>query len=76
MDATDISARVAAQVTRLMVARQWSQAELARQLDTHPSNVGRLLTGHYAPSAKTLAALATAFEVDVCEIVCEPKERK
>jgi transcriptional regulator with XRE-family HTH domain len=70
MTEQDIAAILAANALRLMEARGWTKAEFARQLKTHQSNVGRLLAGRYAPSAKTIAAVATAFGVDVCEIVC------
>ncbi len=76
MDSADISRLLAENTARLMAARGWTKAELARKLQTHQSNVGRMLAGHYAPSAKTLAEVATVFGVDVCELLCEPKKRK
>jgi transcriptional regulator with XRE-family HTH domain len=76
MTEADIAAVLALNAQRLLDERGWTKAELSRRLKTHQSNVGRLLTGHYAPSAKTIAAVATVFEVEVCDILCPPKPVK
>jgi transcriptional regulator with XRE-family HTH domain len=76
MTEKDIAAIVATNALRLLALKGWTKAEFARQLGTHQSNVGRLLAGHYPPSAKTLAAVATAFGVDLCELLCPPKPKR
>jgi len=72
----DVAAKLAENAERLRVKAGWSKAELARRMKTNQSNVGRMLEGYYSPSAKTLAAVATAFGVELCELLCEPKRKK
>jgi len=78
MEAQDIADILAANTKRLMDDRGWSQAELARRMKTHQSNVLRLLEAYYAPSAKQIARVATAFGVELCELLCptKPKRKK
>lgn len=70
----DIALKLAKNTDRLRVKNGWTKAELARRLSTNQSNVGRLLVGYYAPSAKTIAAVATVFGVELGELLGDKKK--
>lgn len=76
MTPEEIASRFGDSVERLRLAAGISKAELARRVQTHPSNVGRIIQGAHSPTAKTLSDYANALGVDVCELLCTPKRKK
>ncbi len=63
-------------VLRLIEEQGISQRELAERIGRNESNVSMLLAKSTPPSGKTIAQYATAFGVDACELLCEPKRKK
>ena len=57
-----LAGRLAADVTRLRLARQLSQAELARLCGTTQSAIARLERGSRPPRLDTLARIAEALD--------------
>ena len=53
----------------LRLQRGWSQAELARQVGTSQSYIGRLETGGIDPQLSTVRKIALALGVPVAELV-------
>jgi transcriptional regulator with XRE-family HTH domain len=76
MEAQDVAELLSQGVRRLMAAQTppWSQVELGRRLGWPQGNVSRLIAAKRPPSATTFAQLATAFGVDVCELLCDAKD--
>lgn len=54
---------LAANLKSLMEERGWSNIELAKALDTFPSNIGRWVNGESWPESKYLDAILKTFSV-------------
>ncbi len=63
-------------VESLLKKKGWSKSELARQLEVTLPVVSRMLGGKRAPNAGTMADVATALGVDVCDLLCKTKKKK
>ena len=59
---------VAATLKQLLAQRGWNQSELARRAGIGADSISRYLNGQYSPSARHLAKIAAAFEVNPAEI--------
>lgn len=75
MTAEEFAVVFANNVRALLAARGWSQAALAAKLDVSQPAVARMLSGNRPPNGATLAAVATVFEVDPCELICRAKTK-
>ncbi len=58
-----------ASLAALRLQHGWSQAELARQVGTSQSYIGRLETGLVDPQLSTIRKIALALDVAVAELV-------
>jgi len=69
---------VGAEITRLRVARGWSQQRLAHDLGYTERYVGQLERGTKSPTLRTLADLAKAFSIELSAIIkaAERRHRK
>ena len=58
-----------ASLAQLRLERGWSQAELARRVETSQSYIGRLETGHVDPQLSTVRRIADALGVPLATVV-------
>ena len=58
-----------ASLAQLRLQRGWSQAELARRVETSQSYIGRLETGHVDPQLSTVRRIAQALGVPLPAVV-------
>ena len=77
-----LASEFAFNVRRLLNGRDptWSQGELARQLGVSAGVVSRMISGNYAPTGATIAAVAEALGVQPHELILpideKPKPKK
>lgn len=71
-----LALRFAERLGAIMKAKGVKNTQLAELIGVNRSNVTRYLSGKYAPSGATLETLSQALDVDVCELICEPKRKK
>ena len=68
----EVVANVAANVVRLLDARGWVQAELARATGVTTFTISRIVRGTTTPSGIALAKIAEAFDVSVDRLIGPP----
>ena len=56
---------IISQITKARIAKGWSQAQLAKLLHTHRSNISRLESGGHNPSLDFLLRLASALDLSL-----------
>jgi len=66
---------VGAEITRLRVARGWSQQKLADELGYTERYIGQLSRGTKNPTLRTMADLAKAFSTEVSAIIKAAERR-
>lgn len=76
MTAEELKTMFIRRVLVLMGERGMSQADLAKAMKKSRPLVSRMLSGGRVPGGDTIADVATALNVDVCELLCEPKKRR
>ena len=59
---------ISQKIKSLRVERGWNQTQLSERSGLPQSHVSRLERAVHSPSFKTLGKLASAFEIDVCEL--------
>jgi transcriptional regulator with XRE-family HTH domain len=67
---------VGAELTRLRVARRWSQQKLADELGYTERYIGQLERGTKSPTLRTLADMAKVFSTEVSAIVRAAERRQ
>ena len=65
---------LAENIKRLRKKKGWSQAELAKQIDSHLSNINRIETGKYNPSLSLITKLAEVFDVTIDYLISNTKK--
>jgi transcriptional regulator with XRE-family HTH domain len=65
----DLLLGIARNIERLMSARQFSIAELARRSEISEARIGKLLAGRTEPSATELLRLAGSLDVTISELL-------
>lgn len=66
---TLIQKKVGKRICTLRRARGWSQPRMAPLVGIHVSHLSQLERGVANPTLSTLVALATALQVDVCDLL-------
>jgi transcriptional regulator with XRE-family HTH domain len=66
---------VGAELTRLRVARGWSQQQLADKLGYTERYIGQLERGTKSPTLRTLADLAKSFEIEPSTLLRSAERR-
>ncbi len=67
---------VGAELTRLRVARRWSQQHLADELGYTERYIGQLERGTKSPTLRTLADMAKVFSTEVSAILRAAERRQ
>jgi transcriptional regulator with XRE-family HTH domain len=68
-DNTDAGLRVAAQVKEIRKARHLSQRQLAGRMQVPRTYISKIENGKAIPTLGSLERLASALEVDICQLV-------
>lgn len=68
-------ANIAANVSRLLKEKGWSQGELARQAGERPMTISRIIHRAHMPTLPVVASIATALEVTVDFLLSDPPEK-
>src|SRR6201996_8102061 len=74
--ATDAGLRVAAQVKEIRRARHLSQRQLAGRMQVPRTYISKIENGKAIPTLGSLERLASALEVDVCQLVRDGRSRR
>jgi transcriptional regulator with XRE-family HTH domain len=73
---TDAGLRVAAQVKDIRKARHLSQRQLASRMQVPRTYISKIENGKAIPTLGSLERLATALEVDICQLVRDGRSRR
>lgn len=65
---------VSENVRRLMAERELGVRQLARETDTQPMTISRLVNAKCMPGADTLYRIALVFDVYVDDLFTDPRE--
>jgi len=63
-----VRSKAAKKITKLRKARGWSQAELSRRTEIHPSRISHLEGGSYRVTPSYARRIAKAFEIPAEEL--------
>lgn len=74
--ATDAGLRVAAQVKEIRGARHLSQRQLASRMQVPRTYISKIENGKAIPTLGSLERLATALEVDICQLVRDGRSQR
>ena len=66
---------IAANVRRLLEARQWSGRELARRTGEEPTTISRITRATNMPGAGVVARVAEAFDVSLDRLTGPPPKK-
>jgi transcriptional regulator with XRE-family HTH domain len=72
---TDAGLRVAAQVKEIRKARHLSQRQLASRMQVPRTYISKIENGKAIPTLGSLERLASALEVDICQLVRDGRSR-
>jgi len=75
-DCQDAGLRVAAQVKEIRKARHLSQRQLAGRMQVPRTYISKIENGKAIPTLGSLERLATALEVDICQLVRDGRSRR
>jgi transcriptional regulator with XRE-family HTH domain len=75
-NSTDAGLRVAGQVKDLRKARHLSQRQLASRMQVPRTYISKIENGKAIPTLGSLERLATALEVDICQLVRDGRSRR
>jgi len=73
---TDAGLRVAAQVKDIRKARHLSQRQLAGRMQVPRTYISKIENGKAIPTLGSLERLASALEVDICQLVRDGRSRR
>jgi transcriptional regulator with XRE-family HTH domain len=73
---TDAGLRVAAQVKEIRKARHLSQRQLAGRMQVPRNYISKIENGKAIPTLGSLERLATALEVDICQLVRDGRSQR
>jgi transcriptional regulator with XRE-family HTH domain len=73
---TDAGLRVAAQVKDIRKARHLSQRQLASRMQVPRTYISKIENGKAIPTLGSLERLASALEVDICQLVRDGHSRR
>ncbi len=76
VNATDAGLRVAAQVKDIRRARHLSQRQLASRMQVPRTYISKIENGKAIPTLGSLERLATALEVDICQLVRDGRSKR
>ena len=68
-------ANIAANLSRLLADRKWSQSDLARAAGEAIVNINRAVRGVNMPGAGLLGRIAEALDVSVDRLLADPPQR-
>lgn len=68
----EVKVNLAANLTRLLHDRDWSQSELARRTTDPIMTISRICRGQNAPTAGVLTRIAEALDVSIDRLVSPP----
>ncbi len=71
----DVAQNIAANLSRLLEDRGWSQLELCRRTGEQSGTISRISNGKQLASGAILARIAEAFDVSVDRLVQAPPEK-
>ena len=74
IDDNQAKRNIAANLARLLEAREWTQSALARMIDEDQPRISQLLRAQHMPGAGLLARIAEAFDVSVDRLLGTPPE--
>lgn len=64
----DLRRKLGARLKEIRKARGLTQEALAEKVDLTPQYLSRLEAGHQSPSVETVARLAEALDLELCEL--------
>lgn len=64
----DLRRKLGARLKEIRKARGLTQESLAEKVDLTPQYLSRLEAGHQSPSVETVARLAEALDLELCEL--------
>ena len=71
----DVLRNLAANVQRLLAAREWSQQQLSRATGEDPMTISRIIRGKNMPGTGVIARVAEAFDVSIDRLTGTPPEQ-